>query len=59
MRMYRMFDTEGHREQWIKEQKQEYPNFRICFRCTARSLKDDLPYISINGFTSAVVYTFD
>lgn len=59
MRMYRMFDTKEHREKWIKEQKQEYPNFRICFRCTARSLKEDLPYISIDGFKSAVVYTFD
>ena len=54
-----MFDTKEHREKWIKEQKQEYPNFRICFRCATRSLKEDLPYISIDGFTPALVYTFD
>ena len=59
MRMYRMFDTKEHREAWIKEQEREYPDFRICFRCSAEQLKQDLPFISIKGFKSAVVYTFD
>lgn len=59
MRMYKMFDTKEHREEWIKEQHKEHPNFRICFRCSAQELKEDLPYIHIDDFTSALVYTFD
>lgn len=58
MRMYQMFPTKEEREQWIKEQEKKDPNFRLCFRCTAKQLKEDLPFISINGFKSAVVYTF-
>ena len=54
---YQMFTTKEEREQWIKEQKKD-SNFRLCFRCTAKQLKEDLPFISINGFKSAVVYTF-
>ena len=58
MRMYQMFPTKEERERWIKEQEKKDPNFRLCFRCTAKQLKEDLPFISINGFKSAVVYTF-
>lgn len=58
MRMYQMFSTKEEREQWIKEQEKKVPKFMVCFRCTAKQLKEDLPFISINGFKSAVVYTF-
>ena len=56
-RYYQMFKTQEERKKWEKEKKAHEKNFRVCFRCTAKQLKKDLPFVNIDGFKYATIWT--
>ena len=56
-RWYQMFGTQEERKSWEKEQKEKDQKFRVCMRMTAKQLKKDLPFVQIDGYKYAIIWT--
>ena len=56
-RYYQMFATKEERTSWENKRKDEDKKFRVCMRMTAIQLKKDLPFINIDGYKYATIWT--
>ena len=56
-RWYQMFSTQEERKAWEKERKEKDQKFRVCMRMTAKQLKKDLPFVQIDGYKYATIWT--
>ena len=56
-RYYQMFKTQGERKAWEIEQKKRDTKFRACMRMTAKQLKKDLPFVEIEDYKYATIWT--
>lgn len=59
MRMYRMFEDKEKQIQWEKRKESQNKGYRTCMRMSAKQLQRELPYIDIEGYRYATIYTYD
>ena len=56
MRYYQLFKDKKEQAEWEAQKKAENAGFKVCMRMTAKQLKDDLPFVNIEGYTVATIW---
>ena len=56
MRYYQLFKDKKEQKEWETKKKAEGAGFKVCMRMTAKQLKEDLPFVNIDGYTAATIW---